>query len=77
MPTITGLITSHGTLSLERLHTMLKLISGSGGSSGSSNNSDIHFDMNMIQLRQYLQEMIDRNKIEIIDDMYSVIKVLS
>ncbi len=62
----TGLLSSHGGMSLERLHTMLKLVVGSGG-------GDARFDMNLVELRRYLQSLADQFQIEIVDGVYSAV----
>lgn len=67
-----GLLSSHGTMNLERLHTLLKLLSGGGVSGGAV--SDMHFDMSLPELRQYLQSQVDQHKIELIDGVYSLCK---
>ena len=61
-----GLLSGHGTMSLERLHSMLKLLSGGG------NASDVHFDMSAQQLRQFLQGLETAGKIEYIEGAYAL-----
>lgn len=63
-----GLLSGHGTMSLERLHNMLKLLSG--GSAGTP--GDVHFDMTVQQLRQFLQAMVDAGKIEYVEGVYAL-----
>ena len=70
-----GLLSGHGTMSLERLHTMLKLLAG--GTGGGTPVGDLHFDMSVQQLRTYLQSMVDQAKIECIDGVYSLCSVAS
>jgi len=78
---IKGLLTSHGTMSLDRLYTMLKLISttagrnAAAGTAGSnSSSSDGAFDMNAQQLRAYLQSLVDRRTIECTGGLFSMVK---
>lgn len=56
---VKGLLTNHGTMSLERIHTMLKLIASGGAAGGAP-----RFDMNLVQLQKFLQLLIDQDKIE-------------
>uniref|UniRef100_A0A7S3MFL3 Anaphase-promoting complex subunit 2 C-terminal domain-containing protein n=1 Tax=Spumella elongata TaxID=89044 RepID=A0A7S3MFL3_9STRA len=63
---VKGLLTSHGTMSLERLHSMLKMITSS------SSGSDAQFDMSLQQLRAYLQGLVDIGKIEYLEGVYAM-----
>ena len=63
-----GILASHGSMTLERLHSMLRLISN-----GSESN-EAKFDMNLVQLRRYLQTSIDTNQLEFFDDSYRIRK---
>ena len=78
-----GLLTSHSSMTLERLHGMLKLLFvGANGSTDGRLRILIlllllfvlllyfRFDMNIVQLRQYLQVMVDHNAIDLIDGLY-------
>jgi hypothetical protein len=52
---------------------MLRLLaSGSGGGGGGPN--EMKFDMNMVQLRRYLQTLVDADKVELIDNAYRIRK---
>lgn len=62
------MLASHGSMTLERLHSMLRLISN-----GSESN-EAKFDMNMVQLRRYLQKLIDTNQLEYFDNSYRIRK---
>ena len=62
------MLASHGSMTLERLHSMLRLISN-----GSESN-EAKFDMNMVQLRRYLQKLIDTNQLEYFDNAYRIRK---
>ena len=53
-------------MSLERLHSMLKMITSS------SSGSDAQFDMSMQQLRAYLQGLVDIGKIEYLEGVYAM-----
>lgn len=61
-------------MSLERLHSMLRMISGgsSSGGGGSSSAGDVHFDMTVQQLRAYLQGLVDAGKIEYLEGVYAL-----
>ena len=63
---IRGMLQSHGSMSIERIHTMLKLVT--------SGSTDLKFDMNLVQFRKYLQAMIDEDKIELFDGGYRLRK---
>ena len=62
------MLSSHGSMTLERLHSMLRLISD-----GSESN-EAKFDMNIMQLRRYLQTLIDDNQLEHLDNAYRIRK---
>lgn len=64
---VKGLLTNHGSMTLERIYTMLKLIS-SGGSSGGG----WKFDMNLVELKKCLQSFVDQDKLMIIDGQYRI-----
>jgi hypothetical protein len=52
-------------MDLERVSTMLKLLVGT------NSDSDIRFDMNLVELRQYLQTLVDQAKIGASDGLYT------
>ena len=58
------MLTSHGSMSIEKIHTMLKLLS--------AGSSDMKFDMNLVQFKRYLQSLIDEDKIEFVDSVYKM-----
>lgn len=62
------MLSSHESMHIERLHSMLRLISSN------SEGNEAKFDMNLVQLRQFLQTLIDANKIEFIDNTYRIRK---
>lgn len=66
---IKGMISNQETVSLERIHSLLKLIASGGGGS-----SEVKYDMNMMQLHRFLQKMIDANKIDLVDGLYRAVK---
>lgn len=61
------MLSNNGTMGLERIHTMLTLISN-----GSDN--EVRMDMNLIQLRHYLQTLVDNGELDNIDGVYSLVK---
>ena len=63
-----GMLSSHSSMTLERLHSMLRLISN-----GSESN-EAKFDMNIMQLKRFLQTLIDSNRLEYIDNAYRIRK---
>jgi Anaphase promoting complex (APC) subunit 2 len=66
--TLSGMLSSHESMHIERLHSMLRLISNN------SEGNEAKFDMNLVQLRKFLQTLIDANKIEFIDNAYRIRK---
>ena len=62
------MLSSHSSMTLERLHSMLRLISN-----GSESN-EAKFDMNIMQLKRFLQTLIDSNRLEYIDNAYRIRK---
>lgn len=61
------MLTGHDSMPIERIHTLMKLVSS--GAAG-----DLKYDMNIIQLRRFLQAMVDSSKIECLDGVYKVCK---
>ena len=55
---------SNDSMSIERIDTLMKLVATGSGS------SNLRYDLNMVQLRHFLQSMVDSNKIEIVDGSY-------
>ena len=51
------------SMHLERIHTMLKMLS-------SGNSSGVRFDMNLVQLKKFLQKLVNSDVLEIIDGDY-------
>lgn len=62
---VKGLLTNHGSMTLERLHTMLKLIASGGATGGSAK-----FDMNLVELQRFLQAFVDQDKLEFHDGQF-------
>lgn len=67
-----GLLSGPGnsSMSLERLHGMLRLLSGGGGTGGGA--GDLRFDMSAQQLRQFLAGLVDAGKIEYMEGVYAL-----
>jgi Anaphase promoting complex (APC) subunit 2 len=63
-----GMLSSHDSMSLERLHAMLRLLASGGGA------NEVKFDMNMVQLRRFLQSLVDADKLEFSDNVYRIRK---
>ena len=55
------MLTNQDSMTLERIHTMIRLITAG------STDSKFRFDMNMVQLKRFLQTLCDAEKLEIID----------
>jgi anaphase-promoting complex subunit 2 len=58
-----GILSSQGSISLDRLHSMLSLMMSDGSSAS-------NFDMTILDLRRYLQTLIEADILENIDGMY-------
>lgn len=58
---IMGMLTNVGSMSLEKIHSMLRMVASSG---------DHRYDMTIVQLRAFLQSMIDEDKLEKADGEY-------
>lgn len=64
---VVNIVTSHGSMTLDRIHTMLKLLA-SGDSGGDK------FDMNVLQLKRFLQTLVDADTLVDDDGTYSLHK---
>lgn len=75
---VKGLLLNNKSMTVDRIHEMLKILSiATGGSANgsNSNNQDIfNYDLNPTQLRNFLNTLIDKNLIEYIDGSYQLIK---
>jgi hypothetical protein len=69
-PFSAGLLSGNGSMGLERLHSMLRLLSGGPG--GMSSAGDLRFDMSAQQLRQFLQGLVDAGRVEYIEGAYAL-----
>ncbi len=65
------MLSNREKMSLDRLHSMLKLIASASSGSSSNSSKGLVFDMNPIELQQYLQIMVSSEKLELIDGQYS------
>ena len=65
---ITGMLSNQESMTLERIHTLLKLMSGS------DTRSDLKYDLSIMQLHRFLIKLVDSNKIELIDGSYRNIR---
>ena len=59
---VRGMLRSHGSMPLERVHTMLRMMSSAG---------DVPFEMNIVELRGFLAQMDD---IESVNNLYDLRK---
>ena len=66
---IRGMLSSSDKMSLERMHQMLKMMASGGAGQEASK-----FDMTLMQLHRFLQTLIDANKIELVDGVYTIRK---
>ena len=64
---VRGLLTNHGSMTLERIHTMLKLIASGGATGGATK-----FDMTLLELQRFLQSFVDQDKLECIDGHFRI-----
>jgi hypothetical protein len=55
------------SMSLERIHSMLKMIAAGGSSS-------MRFDMSIIQLKKFLNNCVASDKLEVVDGSYRLRK---
>lgn len=63
-----GMLSSQGSMSIERIHSMLKLMINTD--SGGAGDNAVKYDMTVVNLRRFLQTLIDSDKLEYIDGMY-------
>lgn len=63
---VKGMLTSTGSMTVERVHTMLKLLVGGGG------GGDVVYDLNPVQLQQFLLSMVEQNQLEFMDGVFSI-----
>jgi len=66
---VKGMLSSHGTMTLEKIHNMLKMVA-----SGGSGESGAKFDMNLVQLLRFLQTLIDKDMLEVESGNYRLRK---
>jgi hypothetical protein len=74
---IVGLLKSRGSMSLDKLFSLLQLVlqaaSSDGAGSGSTVTSkDLAFVSQSSGLRQYLHTLSEQGKIEVVDGMFSL-----
>jgi hypothetical protein len=62
---VKGILSSQESITLDRLHTMLTMMMSDGSSSTGSS-----FDMSILDLRRYLQTLIEGDVLECMDGMY-------
>lgn len=62
---VKSMLTSHGTMTLERIHSMLRMISMAG---------EHKFDMNHSELQNFLSKLIEEDEIELLNGHYSLRK---
>jgi anaphase-promoting complex subunit 2 len=65
---VKGMLKSHDSMPLERIHAMLKLLASGG------EGNEAKYDMNMVQLRKFMQTLIDRDELEYFDNLYRIRK---
>ena len=59
-----GFLKGHKSMDLDNLHSLLK----------NSFGAEERFDMNMLELKQFLQKLIDQGIVEVIGTSYSLVK---
>ena len=65
---VKGMLTNHSKMSLERMHSTLRMLSGGSGSEGASGG--VRYTMTQQELEKYLNSLIAREKIELLEGMY-------
>ena len=55
------MLSNQETVSIERIHTMLKMVA-------SSSSGDMRFDMNMVQFKKFLATLVTADTLELVDD---------
>jgi anaphase-promoting complex subunit 2 len=55
-----GMLRSHGAMPLERIHTMLRMMSSAG---------DVQFDLNLVELKAFLSRL---NDVELVNNTYNL-----
>ena len=62
---VMGLLTNHDSMTLERIHSMLKMLY-----SGSGDDIMTRMGMNLVVLSKFLGELVDAEKIDLVDNVY-------
>ena len=65
---VKSMLTSHGTMNLERIHDMLRMISMAG---------EHKFDMSHSELQNFLNKLIEEDEIELLNGLYSLRKTIT
>ena len=55
------MLSNQESVSIERIHTMLKMVA-------SSSSGDMHFDMNVVQLKKFLASLVVADTLEIVEN---------
>ena len=61
---IKGLLQNAASMSLERMHQMLKIITSGDGAWGQA------YDMNLIELQAFLQGLVATEQVDVVDGLY-------
>jgi hypothetical protein len=56
------MLSSQESMTIERIHTMLRLVTTG------STDSKFSFDMNIVQFKKFMQTLCDADKIEVVDN---------
>ena len=67
-----GFLASQETMTIERIHMMLTLVAGEA-SGRSSSTLDFSYNMSQMELKRYLQTLVQSDKIDMIDGVYKSI----
>mmetsp|Transcript_31089 Transcript_31089/g.29672 ORF Transcript_31089/g.29672 Transcript_31089/m.29672 type:complete len:145 (-) Transcript_31089:12-446(-) len=65
---VKGMLRSHDSMPLERIHAMLKLLASGG------EGNEVKYDMSMVQLRKFMQTLVDGDELEYFDNLYRIRK---
>lgn len=68
---VRGLLSSHGSMGVDRLCSLLQIILTA---SSASNPTDYSFATNMASLRQFLNDLVNKGVLEVVDGLFSLAK---
>ena len=66
--TFIGMLSNVESMPIERIHSMLRMMSTSAANGNSGSNEEFKFDMNIVQLKRYLQRLVDIDVLDLVSD---------